>query len=113
MNGLYTDDWKRDGVLIRAVLKVFNRWNIQMDYTIWSPAAWQLLKKEHMCTNAQMHVTLESQALQAWNCAGGFVNFRRGMDAVASKHGGYWEQGFPWSIHLYALPTPKALNDTL
>lgn len=101
MNGIYVEDWKKNAEIVRAVLKTFTKWQIQMDYGIWCPHTWKGLKGETMCVDALLHVTMESQALQAWNCENGFTNFRKDLEAVASKRELWWEQGFHWSIHLY------------
>ncbi len=107
-NGVYVDDWEKHAELVRAILKVFKRWNITFDYGIWAPSVWTELKKESMALKALIHVTMEAQALQAWNCDGGFVEFRKGLDAVASARNCYWEMGYHWSIHMFPLPTLPA-----
>lgn len=102
MNSIYVQDWKKHGELVRSVIKVFNKWEIQMDYGIWCPGVWTGMKQETLCVNALLHVTMESQALQAFDS---FKEFNRDFNAVASKRGCYWERGFHWSFHLY--PTKR------
>ncbi len=101
MNGIYVEDWKLKAPLVRGVLARFNRWDITFDYGIWCPQTWTGLKGEKMCPDALLHVTMEAQALQAWNCENGFVEFRKEFEKWFDDRGYWWEQGFHWSIHLY------------
>lgn len=101
MNGIYVEDWKKHGPLVRGALAVFNKHRIAMDYGIWCPHVWKGLKGETMCDDALLHITMESQALHAWNGENGFVSFRRDLEKWFNDRGLWWEQGFHWSIHLY------------
>lgn len=98
MNSLCIADWKTHRKMALAIMAIFVKYKVTFDYSLWCPEIWQGIKKETVLIDALFHVTMEAQALQAWN---NDTPFRRAMLKWADTNGYRWEQGFHWSIHLY------------
>ncbi|MFA6132396.1 MAG: hypothetical protein WC869_00115 [Phycisphaerae bacterium] len=98
MNGVYVENWLIRKDLVLLLMKVFKKHKITFDFGLWCPNVWTGLKGEKMCQDALFHITMEGEALQAWQDGG---KFYEDLNAAASDNGYWWEQGYHWSIHLY------------
>lgn len=97
MNSIHVADWKTHGKMALAIMSLFVKHKVTFDFGLWCPEVWKW-KGETTCDDARFHVTMEAQALQAWQDD---TPFRRALLKWADDNGYWWEQGYHWSIHLY------------
>lgn len=98
MNGIRVEDWKKHRKMALAIMSIFTKHKVTFDFGLYCPSSWCCARNENTCRDALFHVTMEAQALEAWQDD---TPFCRALLKWADDNGYWWEQGFHWSIHLY------------